>query len=104
MSHALGDVRIVLGALALLSAAFARAGEPESAAVLVGAAEALRERTGVALTGAEDELHRETVEAVQRALVARFEGAVADGRALELHEAVEYALDAASVAAQRLPT
>jgi tetratricopeptide (TPR) repeat protein len=67
--------------------------QPQTAATLLGAAEAAAEANGLRLEPLERELHERTVESAQVALGAELFGAVhAAGRGRELHQAVELAL------------
>jgi len=76
-----------------LAAVLAFTGEGESAARLLGAAEALRESLGVDLAPAERETHEQTAGAVREAVgEERFSAAWRQGRELSLDEAIAYAL------------
>lgn len=76
-----------------LAAVLAFIGQADSAARLLGAAEALRESLGVDLAPAERETHEETAAAVRQALgEEQFSAAWRLGRELPLAEAIAYAL------------
>jgi non-specific serine/threonine protein kinase len=76
-----------------LAAVLAFTGEPDPAARLLGAAEALRESVGVDLAPTERETHETTAAAVREALgEKRFSAAWRLGRDLPLDEAITYAL------------
>jgi hypothetical protein len=64
-------------------------------AKLVGASDVLRERVGLTLTGAESELHQETMSKLQQALgEERYESVRAEGRSMSLDNAFECAQQA----------
>jgi non-specific serine/threonine protein kinase len=68
-------------------------GQPERAARLLGAAEALREAMGLGLQPADQfEIDRYEAAAREQLDEATFEAAWAEGRAMTLEEAVAYAL------------
>jgi tetratricopeptide (TPR) repeat protein len=76
-----------------LAAVLALTGQVEDAALLLGAAEALRESLGVSLAPAEQETHVATVDAVRAGLgEASFSDAWRRGRELALDDAIAYAL------------
>jgi len=76
-----------------LAAVLAFTGQPEAAAQLLGAAEALREGLGVELAPAERETHEETAAAIRSALgEEQFSAAWRRGRELSLEQAIAYAL------------
>jgi hypothetical protein len=76
-----------------LAAVLAFTGQPDPAARLLGAAEALRESLGVDLAPAERETHEETAAAVRAALgEEQFSDAWRLGRELALEQAIAYAL------------
>ena len=77
-----------------LAAVLAFTGQGESAACLLGAAEALRKNLGVELAPAERETHEETAAAVRESLgEERFSAAWRQGQELPLDEAIAYALE-----------
>ena len=79
-----------------LAAVFAAGEQAERAGRLLGAAEAAGERTGVSLEPGVQEIHNRTVEAATAALGRDgFALAHAVGRALELQQAIDYALETA---------
>ncbi|HEX5396209.1 MAG TPA: adenylate/guanylate cyclase domain-containing protein [Candidatus Limnocylindria bacterium] len=87
-SHALGAREGVLWALELLAAA-SRETDPRQAAVLLGAAEALREDLATPLAGTELATREEAVAAVRAALDdATLDEAWAEGRRLDLDQIV----------------
>jgi phage portal protein BeeE len=79
----------------LIGALVARRDDAEVGARLVGASDVLRERVGLTLTGAEAELHQETMRKLQQALgEERYESVRAEGQSMSLDDAVEYAQQA----------
>ena len=71
----------------------AQRGHEEMCARLIGAADALRERSDVSLSGVEIDRRRTTEDDLRlRIGAARYEHAYAEGHAMSLEEAVEYAL------------
>ena len=93
ISRDLGDVLSLVWNLTLLGALAAQRGHEEMCARLIGAADALRERSDVSLSGVEIELRRTTEDELRlRIGTARYEHAYAEGHAMSLEEAVEYAL------------
>jgi hypothetical protein len=77
-----------------IAAVLALTDQPEAAAKLLGAAEALRESLGVALAPAEQETHDETAASVRKALgEERFSAAWQQGRELARDEAIAFALE-----------
>ena len=96
--HELGDTVGIAYALEALGWLAARAGQPENAAWLLGAAEPLRERTGSRLSGiaALEVLHRRSVRLIRRALGDRRYAAVhAQGGGHPLDFIVRRAIDTA---------
>jgi predicted ATPase/DNA-binding SARP family transcriptional activator len=76
-----------------LAAVLAFTGQPDPAARLLGAAEALRESVGVDLAPAERETHEATAAAIRASLgEERFGTAWREGRELTLDDAIAYAL------------
>ncbi|HUF01781.1 MAG TPA: tetratricopeptide repeat protein [Gaiellaceae bacterium] len=93
LAHAMAEVETIVWVLLLLAAVVMRRGEVMAAARLFGAAEGLRDRSQLALSGVESRLHDETLHELRRCLDTRsYEDAFADGRSMSLEEAVEYAL------------
>ena len=66
--------------------------EAEQAARLFGAAEALREAVGYQHSPEEDALREPYLAAASSRLEETWEAALAEGRAMELEEAIQYAL------------
>jgi tetratricopeptide (TPR) repeat protein len=93
VSRKAGNVSHLSWGLVLAAALIGRRGDQEFAARILGATDALGERIGLVLSGAEAELHDETVAKVQQALGPRYEAAFADGRAMSLDDAVALALE-----------
>jgi len=95
LSHAAGRIAVVVWALLVFASIGARRQETETAVRLLGAARGLCTRSGFSLTSPEAELAWETEDALRRAAEpTRFEAALAEGEAMSLDEAVEYALRA----------
>ena len=102
----LGDKMIASESLEGLACVAVTGGEAEQAARLFGAAEALREAVGYQHMPEEDALREPYLAAASSQLdEATWEAALAEGRAMELEEAVEYALseDDSSMIATRTP-
>jgi predicted ATPase len=92
ISRTVGDQDDIAWALQLLGVA-ASESQTEKAARLCGAAEVLREKLGVSLSGTELALHERAVSSLQSALDAEtLATAWAIGRALALAQAIEQAL------------
>jgi hypothetical protein len=88
----LGEDDGVSYCLDILSAVMLRRGDPRTAAVLAGAAEALRARTGAAAPPLEQALHEETLSELRRALdPEELRAALAEGGATETSEVVALA-------------
>jgi predicted ATPase len=88
LSHALGDWTLAWE-LVLVGALVAQRDDAQLGAKLIGASDALRERIGLTLTGAEAELHQETVTTLQQTLGGeRCESVRAEGRSMSLDDAV----------------
>jgi tetratricopeptide (TPR) repeat protein len=88
LSHSLGDWTLAWE-LALVGALVAQRDDAELGAKLIGASDALRERIGLTLTGAEAELYQETMTKLQQALGGeRYESVRAEGRSMSLDAAV----------------
>jgi tetratricopeptide (TPR) repeat protein len=93
LAYAIVEVENIVWALLLLGAMTTRRGDVHSAVTIVGAAEALRTRSGLMLVGAEAELRETAFDELQASLSPRtYEAAFAGGRTMSLDEAVEYAL------------
>ena len=93
LAHAMVEVEGIVWVLLLLGAIAIRRRDVNSAARLVGAAEALRARSKLILSGAEARLYETTIEELHCNLSARsYEVAFAEGQMMSLDEAVEYAL------------
>ena len=67
-SSRVGDAQVLAWTLVLLGSTLATRGEPEGAATLLGAAEGIIDRADGGFTGAEAELHAETVAELATAL------------------------------------
>jgi tetratricopeptide (TPR) repeat protein len=92
LARALVEVENIVWALLLLGAIAGRRGV-ESGCALVGAAEAIRQRSGLALTGAEAKLRDTALEELHARMGrAAVEAAFAEAQLMTLDEAVEYAL------------
>jgi len=90
---ALGDREGPAWALELMAAALAHM-QPEPAARLIGAAEAVRDALGIPLSGSEAEMHLRAISVIRAALGDdRFQAAMAAGRRLPLADAVAFALE-----------
>ena len=93
LAHARLEVETIVWDMILVSAIAERRSELRTGVRLLAAANALRVRSELTLTGAEARLHEETTQRLGRALGAvSFEEGVAEGQSLSLDEAVEYAL------------
>ena len=102
----LGDKMIASESLEGLACVAVTRGEAEQAARLFGAAEALREAVGYQHMPEEDALREPYLTAASSRLdEATWEATLAEGRTMELEEAVEYALseDDSSMIATRTP-
>ena len=90
----IGEKWAIVSSLAGLAVVAGAAGQPERAARLVGAAQALREVLGTILDPADQALYDAAVAAARAGLSAEaFEAAWAEGQAMPLEEAVAYALE-----------
>jgi predicted ATPase/DNA-binding CsgD family transcriptional regulator len=102
----LGDKMIAVESMEGLACAAGAEGDAEGAAMLFGAAQALHEKVGKRQTTRESAL-REPYLATARSRLdeAAWEAAFAEGRAMELEEAIEYALseDDSSMLSTRTP-
>jgi predicted ATPase/DNA-binding CsgD family transcriptional regulator/Tfp pilus assembly protein PilF len=93
----LGDKMIASESLEGLTCISAAEGEAERAARLFGAGEALREAVGYPHTPEEDAWREPYLDTTRSQLgEAAWEGALAQGQAMELEEAIEYALSEGS--------
>ena len=102
----LGDKLVASESLEGLACVAGTRGEAEQAARLFGAAEALREAVGYQHKPEEDALREPYLAGASSQLdEATWEAALAEGRAMELEEAVEYALseDDSPMIASRTP-
>jgi predicted ATPase/DNA-binding SARP family transcriptional activator len=91
----IGDVVVLVFNLVLLASLASGRSEAESAARLLGSAEALREQVGLALSGSEHELQLKTLTELRHALSPKaFDAAFAQGRSMSTEEAVAAALEA----------
>jgi predicted ATPase len=93
----LEDKRNIIAVLTVLAGVAMAEGKPERAARLLGAAEALQNTAGV-LVGSADRAEKERQVASVRDALDKdtFESAWAEGRAMTLEQAIEYALAAES--------
>jgi DNA-binding CsgD family transcriptional regulator len=102
----LGDKMIASESLEGLACVAGTRGEAEQAARLFGAAEALREAVGYQHIPEDDALREPYLAAASSQLdEEKWEAALAEGRAMELEEAVEYALsegDSSKIASRTL--
>ena len=90
-----GDVFYRTLTVALLGSVAARRGDPETGTTLLGGAAAAWELLSVAPAGAEAVLYDETVEELRTTLGQdRYDAAFAEGQAMALEDAIEYALEA----------
>ncbi len=90
-----GDAQVLAWTLVLLGATLATRGESEGAATLLGAAEGIIDRADGSFTGAEAELHADTVAELRTALgEENCNALVSAGRAMSTADAVEYATSA----------
>ena len=105
LSQKLGNKLIAPGSLEGLACAVGTKGEAERAAKLFGAAQALREAVGYPQPPSERAVQEPYLVAARSRLEETWEAALAEGRAMELEEAVEYALseDDSSMIASRTP-
>jgi hypothetical protein len=88
-----GDAQVLAWTLVLLGSTLATRGEPEGAATLLGAAEGIIDRADGGFTGAEAELHAETVAELATALAGEdYDARVSEGRSMSTEAAVEYAV------------
>ena len=93
LSHQMGVLELLPWILALLASVAVRRGDQEEGARMIGAADAIRERTHLVLTGVEAELYRGTVEMLDRMLSPeRCAAAFAEGRQMTLDDSVAHAL------------
>jgi hypothetical protein len=89
-----GDKEVISYTLEVFAALIAVEGEPERAARLYGAAEALREVIGAPLPPNERPRYEREVAAARAQLdEERFRAAWAEGRAMSMEEAISYALE-----------
>jgi DNA-binding CsgD family transcriptional regulator len=105
LSQELGNKLIATESLEGLACAVGTKGEAERAAKLFGAAQALREAVGYQQPPSERAVQEPYLAAARSRLEETWEAALAEGRAMELEEAVEYALseDDSSMIASRIP-
>lgn len=87
-----GEKRRAAFCLEGFAATLARAGQPERAVILLGAADALRQATGALLYAAERAPYEALVERLRADLPAQFAVAWRAGQHLELRAAIEFAL------------
>jgi predicted ATPase len=102
LAWALGFTHIVALLLAALAGPLGRRGDPTKAATLLGASATLRRMSGTAAE-ATDQLVIDSYAAVVRDQISEeaFESAYAEGRSMDLDDAVAYALEGSSP--RRLP-
>ena len=92
LSQKLGNKLMATESLEGLACAVGAKGEAERATKLFGAAQALREAVGYAQPPSERAVQEPYLAAARSRLEETWEAALAEGRAMELEEAVEYAL------------
>ncbi len=92
LSQKLGNKLIATESLEGLACAVGTKGEAERAAKLFGAAQALREAVGYPQPPSERAVQEPYLVAARSRLEETWEAALAEGRAMDLEEAVEYAL------------
>jgi predicted ATPase/DNA-binding CsgD family transcriptional regulator len=92
LSQKLGNKLIATQSLEGLACAVGTKGEAERAAKLFGAAQALREAVGYPQPPSQRVVQEPYLVAARSRLEEKWEAALAEGRAMELQEAVEYAL------------
>ncbi len=92
LSQKLGNKLMATESLEGLACAVGTKGEAERAAKLFGAAQALREAIGYQQSPSERAVQEPYLVAARSRIEERWEAALAEGRAMELEEAVEYAL------------
>jgi predicted ATPase/class 3 adenylate cyclase len=93
LSDRIGDVRSTIYSLVLIASLTARQGNPLAGAELLGAADAERQRLGLALEELEQALYEEARQDLRVVLgEAGAEGAIRAGRSVSLEAAVELAL------------
>jgi non-specific serine/threonine protein kinase len=92
LSQKLGNKRIAAESLEGLACAVGTKGEAERAAKLFGAAQALREAVGYPQPPGERAVQEPYWVAARSRLEESWEAALAEGRAMEVKEAVEYAI------------
>jgi DNA-binding CsgD family transcriptional regulator/tetratricopeptide (TPR) repeat protein len=103
LSQKLGNKLIATGSLQGLACTVGTKGEAERAAKLFGAAQGLREAVGYPQPPSERAVQEPYLVAARSRLEETWEAAFAEGRAMDLEEAVEYALseeDSAMIASR----
>ena len=104
LSHDTGRKASVINALEGMASLASTLGEAARAANLWGAAQAAREATGIALPPGERALHEPYLAAARSQLGEEaWEADLAEGRAMSLEEAVEYALSKEGTAPSTAP-
>jgi predicted ATPase len=94
LTQRIGEVESLIWLFVLIGSLEVQRMEFEAGAMLLGAADALRERVGLALTGAEADLHRETIAQLRGAVGGeRYDALHSDGRTMSGGDAVQYALN-----------
>lgn len=92
LKQRLGEIESLIWLFVLIAALAADRTEYKAGATLVGAAEVLRDQVGLALTGAEAELHGEIVVQLRDAIGGwEYEALHSKGRSMSLEDAVRYA-------------
>jgi predicted ATPase/DNA-binding SARP family transcriptional activator len=97
IGHGLGDVQTVMNALLVLASLGWRRGEPQLATRLLGAADRIREQTGISVTGPEELLWDEVASELRVTLAEEYEAIFAEGRSTSVDDAVELALGRTSL-------
>jgi hypothetical protein len=89
----LGDTRNIIAMLGAIAGVAVAEGKPERAGRLLGAADSLRDATGVLTTPADRAEHERNLISAREALDPdAFASSYAAGKAMTLDEAVDYAL------------
>jgi tetratricopeptide (TPR) repeat protein len=92
LKQRLGEIESLIWLFVLIASLAADRMEYEAGATLVGAAEVLRDQVGLALTGAEADLHGEIVVQLHDALSGGgYEALHSQGRSMSLEDAIGYA-------------
>jgi predicted ATPase/DNA-binding SARP family transcriptional activator len=104
VAEQIGELRSIAESLAELAGVAAALGNMNRAAVLTGAAQALREQIGAPAPGPDMARYHETCAAAEQVLGrAAYAAALAAGRALPIPGAVHFAMDESALASPDLP-